>query len=233
MLKLENVIVLQKEEDLLLLTKKHVIFLIPRLALALLLIVVPFFFLFPLFRTGPAGILVFLVMVGVGVFLAVRYLLVWDGSVLILTTLRVVSVEQSGIFNRSVTEISGSNIWDAKWEQKGILQNLMHFGRLTISAANVINADYISHPHEAHKLVNELIFRSGGRSGAQSIDRKVSEGPKQTLSRLQARLENMDDGELLRVEQSLKAQDRDIAIKKLYGDGSFRLKPLDDEHENP
>ncbi|GMU25385.1 hypothetical protein KJZ71_02375 [Patescibacteria group bacterium] len=233
MLKLENVIVLQKEEDLLLLAKKHVIFLIPRLTLALLLIVVPFFFLFPLFRTGPAGILVFLVLVCVGIFLAIRYLLIWDGSVLILTTLRVVSVVQSGVFNRSVTEISGSNIWDAKWEQKGILQNLMHFGRLTISAANVISADYISHPQEAHKLVNELIFRSGGRSGASSADRKAPEEPKQTLSRLQARLENMDDGELSRVEQSLKAQDRDIAIKKLYGDDSARLKPLDDEHEVP
>ena len=220
MFKLEKILQFQDDENLLLMTKRHILTIKPWLLLSLILIVSPFFFMFPLFGTGPAGVIVFVVFVAVGIFLAFRTLIVWDGTVLIITNLRAVFVEQEGIFHRTVTEISGNNIWDAKWEQKGILENIFNFGSLFITASNNISARYIPRPHEAHKVVNELIFQSRSERGRNTSG---SERDRGALTRLQNRLQTMDEGELSKLEQTLKDTDRDITIKKLYqGEASLK-----------
>ena len=74
MIRLEEVIQLKEGEEVKALMRRHVVTLLPQLVAASVLIVAPFFFLFPLFTSGPAGIVLFGVLVLVGVLVAVSFL---------------------------------------------------------------------------------------------------------------------------------------------------------------
>lgn len=90
MFRLEDVLQLKDTEDVKLVVRRHPVSLVPGLGSALLLIVIPFFFLFPLFAWGIPGVGAFMASVVIGIVVAIRTVLVWNADVLIITTLRLV-----------------------------------------------------------------------------------------------------------------------------------------------
>lgn len=233
MFKLEQVIQFQEDEAMLLLTKRHPITLVPHLVLAALLIIIPFFFLFPLFKTGPVGVVVFIILVCAGIFVALRSLIMWDGTVLLVTDFRTLYSEQTGIFSRTVTEISAANIFDAKWEQNGIIQKMFDIGSIYIAASSNIDAKNIMHPLEAHRYVNETIHRATSQRNRPEPPEKKDD----TMKRITKRLEDMSSDELQKVERELKTKDQDITIKRIFAPEEVNgkdsegtsLKPLDEK----
>src|SRR3989344_2896077 len=223
MFKLEHVLLLKEDEKVKALTKRHALALVPGLALALLLIVAPFFFLFPLFKTGPT------VLIVVGLIVAVRSFVMWDGDVFIVTNLRIVDVDQKGLFSRTVSEVKLSDIQDVSWSKNGIVNALFNVGALkvqTSSGALVIEAVFIPRPQEVHNLVNDL--RHDATPPALTKTTATTPHRDDILKRVASRIESLDDAELSKLDRTLKQDDRDIAIKKLFGDGEDeKLKPLD------
>ena len=242
MFKLEHVLLLKEDEGIKGITKRHGLALLPGLGIALLLIVAPFFFLFPLFRTGPAGVVVFGTLVLVGVFVAVRSLVMWDGDVFIVTDIRIVDVDQKGLFSRTVSEVKLDDIQDVSWSKSGIIHALFNVGDLKIqtsSGALVIEAAFIPRPRELHSLVNDLRHAGrvaaadatvAGRIASEAAKRAVTPQRVEVLKRVASQLEALGDDELVKLDRTLKQEDRDVTIRKLFGEGKTEeLKPLDDK----
>ena len=151
---------LQADEKVIVIVRKHWIVLSNTILVALLVAVVPL--AIPLWVTGLAPFVMhlfwffyFMVLtllwVGVG-FTIVDYLLdAW-----VVTDTRLIDVEQSGLFNRKVTTLNLKNIQDIVVEVSGITQTALHVGTILIETAGehtrlvIPNAPY---PEEVKQII--------------------------------------------------------------------------------
>jgi uncharacterized membrane protein YdbT with pleckstrin-like domain len=245
MFKLEDVLQIKDHEQIRMVAKRHTVTVLPMLLLAFVLIVAPFFFLFPLFSTGPAGIVVFLVLILAGLIVAWRTFAVWDGSAFIVSDARVVRAAQTGIFSRTVNEAALRNVSEVSWEKKGIFGYVFNYGNLNVGGAEKIEVRHIPRPRELHALIQEVA------DAAKKLELDGERERKTRLESVKKMIEGMDADDLRKIERALKQDDRagaadaffapdedkekerEITVKKLFGsDGdSNKLKPLDD-HED-
>lgn len=240
--KLEDVIQLKEDEQVKALARRHGITLVPLLLLALVMIVTPFFFLFPLFGSGPAGIVVFLAVVTSGILIAFRSFIMWDGDLLIITNQRIVDVDQQGIFSRTVNEITYNNIQDLSWSKGSVLDYVLRIGTVRMrsdSGSMTIEAKHVAHPKALQNLINDL-WQEAIRHKTPSrptISGNVSESPVENphrddlIKEVADRVDALDDEGLSKLARSLKAEDREIAITHLFGeqkDGSLKELKEDD-----
>ncbi len=229
MFHIEDVLTLKPDERVKTVARCHVVTLVPKLFFALLLIVVPFFLLFPLFNWGMPGIVVFLIAVAAGIILAIRTLILWDAGALVVTTSRIVHVDQRGVFTRMVSEAPFSSIQDVSWSMKGFWSSLARMGTVRIrlsSGATTIEATRVSHPETLHRLISEMRgagvgSRASGvvatgeqRPAMPSVPATPSAAPSTTsgsperIERILAVLKTYSDEELARIEAVLKARER-------------------------
>src|SRR5262249_32798336 len=140
-------------------TRRHVATLVPPLGLALILIVAPFFLLFPLFSWGTPGVVLFCVAIVLGILIAIRSVVLWDAGALILTTMHISDVDQKGLLTRTVSEASLTSIQDVSWGRNGFADTIFRMGKITIQTASTtatIEARRIPHPEQMYELINEL-----------------------------------------------------------------------------
>jgi uncharacterized membrane protein YdbT with pleckstrin-like domain len=247
MFKLEYVLQLKDHEQIRMVYKRHTVTVVPMLLFAFVLIVAPFFFLFPLFGSGPAGVVVFLVFILAGLITAWRAFAMWDGSAFIVTDVRVVKAAQTGIFSRTVNEAALENVSDISWEKKGIFGYLFNYGNLNVGGAEKIEVRRIPRPREVHALIQEVVDRAKKMERERDRDRER----RARLENVKKMVDDLDENRLRELERTLKrderagvseaffapdenkAREREITVKKLFGPDreSNELKPLED-HED-
>lgn len=132
MFRIRDVVQLQPEESTLLLVRRHLRTAAGPLVLAGLLIVAPFFFLFPLVRAGGFGMAIFCLLLAVGAAYALRVFIVWDSHVLLLTNRRIVHVEQTGVWRRLVREIPLHTLEQVHIERRGAADAFYKTGTLRL-----------------------------------------------------------------------------------------------------
>lgn len=159
MFHLEDVLQIKDIEEVRALVRRHPLTLTWPLVIASLLIVVPFFFIFPLFRWGMAGMVIFLVAVISGIILAIRAFLLWNSNVLIITSLRLVGVDQRGVFSRFVVETPLSYVVEVAWQRQGWVDACFKTGNICFRYGQEraqIELGRVSHPERVIILVNDL-----------------------------------------------------------------------------
>lgn len=123
-------------------------------------IAVPFFFLVPLIQRGPEGILFFLVVVGMGVFVTLRSHFAWQHTVLIITDQRIVDISQQGFFDRVTTEVELREVEEVSYRIKGFWSTVFRFGTIYLRTAGD-RADlafrHVHRPIDLYHLLNDLI----------------------------------------------------------------------------
>lgn len=214
MLKLEDVLQLKDDEAVKLIARRHPITLFPALLVAFLLIVIPFFLLFPLFAWGALGVTLFLASVILGIGTAIRTFLLWDADVLIVSTYRVVDVDQRGIFTRMVSEAPLSSIQDVSWSRKGMLETLLRIGTVrvqTSGSAGAIEVRRVASPERLHEFINDL------RHATQPKRRDLEPARQEQLKRISKLLEGFSNEELERIEAILKARERTAVTEAFLG----------------
>lgn len=197
--------------------RRHALTLAGPLFLAMLLLVLPFFFLFKLFSLGVLGIVAFGGVFACGVFIAFRSLFMWDSDVLILTSLRIVDVDQKGLFSRQVSEAALTAVQDVSWSRKGILQTIFRMGRIKIQTAGAtatIEADAIPKPEAMHEAINSA------REEAPKVN--ASDAPQQKDRRSRIRhiavlLEQADDERVAEIENLLEKKTKEKAVQEFFG----------------
>ncbi len=160
MFHLSDVMKVQSGEKVLGVFRAHPVSLWVRLAGFALLIILPCFFIFPLFRMGAPGILLFFVPVLIGGIGAWRSVRLWDATVLVLTDRRLVHVFQRGIWDRHVSEVAFSHVGDVQWEKRGLWQAIWGIGtiRIRTNAGSVpsISMTHLRAPARLAQSIQEL-----------------------------------------------------------------------------
>lgn len=236
MFRIEDVLQLKDNEQVLLVRRRHIVTLLPRLLFSLFLIVIPFFLLFTLFAWGILGVVLFGAVLTFGSALAIRSLILWDADVFLVTSLRLVDVDQRGIFSRVVSEVAIPSIQDVLWSKSGIMESLFRMGDVTVRTSNGATALHIKqivHPQEAHALINDLRHHGGSEDvrGASREEKKPLEASSavrtELLNSISVLLEKYSLEELRRIESVLKARERSTVTEAFLASPSPANTPAE------
>ena len=83
----------------------------------------------------------------------------WFNDVYILTSERIIDIEQKSFFHRVVSETTWDKVQDVTYEIIGILPTLFDYGRIQIQTAgakDVICMDQVAHPKEWQAKIMEI-----------------------------------------------------------------------------
>ena len=127
---------LKNNEELVKVIHQHgLVFFKPVLG-ALILIILPFFLMFLLFRWQQTGLVLFFVLLVIGLIAIFRALALWSGNVFLITSQRVVLFKQRGLFDKQVLEADFEDIQDIAYRVKGFWQTVGRYGSLRIKTLN-------------------------------------------------------------------------------------------------
>jgi hypothetical protein len=173
-------------------------------------IVAPFFFLFPLFRQGPFGVILFFALTLSGLLVGFRRLFVWRHSIVLITDRRVVDVEQHGFFDRTFSEADYADVEDITFRVRGIIPTIFRYGTLRVkTAGNAADMEMrrVHRPSVYHDLLHDL-----RQEAAVSV-------PKNLRSRKVKELaEHLSDEEVNQLTSRVRARERDQAMRTFYED---------------
>lgn len=127
---------LKNNEELIRLVRRHPLSFLKQGLIAVILLLLPFFLMFLLFRWEKAGLIIFCVMVIIGLWRLISVMLIWHYNSLILTNKRGILIKQISLFNRQVSEIDYQNITDIVYRIKGIKQMIFGYGSIKIQNHN-------------------------------------------------------------------------------------------------
>ncbi|MFA4930447.1 MAG: PH domain-containing protein [Patescibacteria group bacterium] len=119
-------------------------------------IIAPFFFLVPLWQWERWGVLVFFMLLGIGMYIAIRTVVVYSLNVFIITTDRIIDMDQVGFFSKTVSETTYDKVQDVSYTIKGISQTLFHYGNVVIqTAGQQVNLELTSvkHPEKVQQII--------------------------------------------------------------------------------
>lgn len=104
--------------------------------IALILILMPFFFLYVLFSYQIRGILVFIALLSLGIFIGFRAIYVYSLNAVLVTNQRIINYNRKGLFNLKVQETTFDNITDISYNKKGIFATILKYGDIDIRIDN-------------------------------------------------------------------------------------------------
>ena len=132
---------------------------IPAGILALILLLLPFFLMFLLFRWQIVGLIFFIALLVIGILVFIRLIVVWYYNAFLITNQRIVLYKQKGLFDRHVSEVEYHKIQDVSYHFKGLFQSMFHYGTLKIqvmSSETVMKADKISQPQKVQEIIKKI-----------------------------------------------------------------------------
>lgn len=116
-----------------------------------------FFFMFWLFKHGWWGQSIFGVIILTGLYTLIRTLIRWRKTMLIITSHRVIDIEQKSLIEKIISEVPYDQIEDIAGRTKGIFGTVFRYGRLTIQTGGGkvrIIVDRVKQPAHVLQLVN-------------------------------------------------------------------------------
>ena len=177
---------LKPQEQVLAVVRKSICRELPRFVFAVIFILVPFFFFFPLMRLGGFGFVIFIIILAFAILYLSRLWVMWFYSILIITDERVIDSEQQGLFQREITEIDIQDIDDVELERKGLLQKLCKLSSVYIRTHKDHSYDIkLSDLVKAEKFESLL-------EAVQDIHAKASVGTKQKVRITKQDIEKQD-----------------------------------------
>ena len=174
----------QPDEKLVLFVRRHWIILVARWLAYLILSCIPIATYFFLAAYQPQILANRIIFPFLFLFASIFYLFMWLFlfnifidyylDVWIVTTKRILDIEQRGIFNRIVAEHSLERIQDVTGSQKGVIQTIFKFGDVYIQTAGEIQRfDFhqVRNPFEIVRIVNSLLQKKEDKFEAEIADK--------------------------------------------------------------
>jgi hypothetical protein len=158
-MKVENLFQLKPHEEIMEVIRESIYFHLLKFVLIIFWLLLPFLFLFPLFREGTWGIILFFIVFLSGLIALIRKSYCWTRTVLVVTDKRVIDLEQKGFFDKVVTEATYKQIDEVTYRIKGFIPTIFRYGKVSLhlggSAAD-IEFSAIQQPSRVHDLINDL-----------------------------------------------------------------------------
>jgi len=200
---------LKEGEEILFVVRQSPIAFSTSLLIGLLLFLLPFFLLFPLFSLGKWGVLIFILLFLGALYFTVDRLINWYFNCGIITDQRVIDIDQSGFFDRIVSEVPYYKIDDVSYNVKGFKQSTFKYGNVSIAIRGYrsnITLQNISKPW----IVQELILE---------VERHVrgwDNGKKPPMDSIMGELDKLNPIEKKALEVALRKMKKDKSeVKKV------------------
>ena len=129
---LEKKIKLKDNERIVSVIRRYGITLLWQWTLIALLFIVPFFFMFWLFRHDWWGQGLFITPIVLGILLIIRTIFIWQKNVFVITTHRLIDIDQRGFFDQVVSEIPYDQVEDVSGRVKGFWGTIFRYGIINI-----------------------------------------------------------------------------------------------------
>ncbi|HCC21950.1 TPA: hypothetical protein DEP86_00945, partial [Candidatus Uhrbacteria bacterium] len=154
----ERIVRLKEGESILRIVRSFWLVRLPQAILAGLLITAPFFFMIPLFSLRTFGLIAFLLSIFTGLIYALRLYIEWSCNAFVVTTRRVIDVDQHGFFRRTVSEALYEKLQDVSFTVAGIWGTVFRYGTIVVQTAGSqisLELPYVRRPQELHYLITE------------------------------------------------------------------------------
>lgn len=149
-------------------------------------IVIALLFYFEVFTFAPNTLSYILLVEGVSIYYLIAALFYFHNfvdyhlDIWVITDQRIVSIEQNGLFNRTIAELHIEKIQDVSSEVKGKIQTFLDFGQVYIQTAGAIEKfsfEQVPHPAEVAKIILQIHDRleKTGEYKTASAEDKIAE----------------------------------------------------------
>lgn len=160
---IENSIVqLEIDEEVLGIIRKSLWVEAPSFIFSLIWLLVPFFFFFPLIQLGGFGLIVFLMILISGIWNAYSRKTRWKYTMLIITDKRIIDVDQIGIFERSISELTHEDVSEVTFKKKGLFGKMLDFGSVKVQTTRSMHFDLeitgVRRPENVRNLLLEVQY---------------------------------------------------------------------------
>lgn len=156
--------------------RPHVAMVLPGVVTGTLLMIIDFFLVAWWFQHRTWGAWGFVALLVIAAFIMFRSLFIWRMNLLIVTTHRVIDMEQRGLLDRHVTEAPFEKIQDVKYSIRGLWSTIFQFGTITVQTAgqDALDLRFVVKPVELQRELAELQQRRSSSTGALSATELVT-----------------------------------------------------------
>ncbi|OGY49883.1 MAG: hypothetical protein A3B89_03490 [Candidatus Buchananbacteria bacterium RIFCSPHIGHO2_02_FULL_40_13] len=130
-----------------------------QIILAVILINLPFFLIYPLFLRGYWGVAIFAALLMIALFYLLRLYYGRYYTALLITNKRLIDASLTGFFNFSVLTILYGKIQDVDYKSKGLLKTILKIGDIYITfikdQETLIKLASIKNPHQVVEMIIE------------------------------------------------------------------------------
>lgn len=124
-----------------------------------ILIILPFFLIVPLFKWEILGMIIFGLLLMAGLILLIRAIILIYFNCFIITNQRVIDWDQRGLFDRVISEADYNKIQDISFRIKGMLGTMLSFGTIQIQTAGtapVLELKFVRRPQKIQALITDV-----------------------------------------------------------------------------
>lgn len=136
--------------------RSHGFHLLIRIAIPFTALCLLFLFLFPLFRSGMSGVILFFLLLLVGTLAIAHYVMAWYGTIYVLTSRRLLGIRRIGLFKKQAQEIVLENISELSYSTRGFVQMLLRFGDVKLTLYTASHSFLLRDIPNPHEILNAI-----------------------------------------------------------------------------
>ncbi len=159
---------LHPDEEVLGVVRRSLLSKARKILIALIWLLLPFFFFFPLLQLGGSGLGIFIFLLGSGLVYFLRQYFMWIGSQLIITDQRLIDVDQRSVSVREINEVPLSDVAEVSCARRGIWNSIFNLGTVRVGTKSSRGYDLelsgVRRPEAVRDLLDEVQYlRNYGR----------------------------------------------------------------------
>ncbi|MFA6271993.1 MAG: PH domain-containing protein [Patescibacteria group bacterium] len=148
---------LKEGEETIKIVRAYALSQILKIAIIIILVLLPFFLLFPLFQKGFWGVIGFLVLLAVAIAFTARTVIIWYYNAFMITNKRIIDFDQRGLFDKTVSVATYDKIQDITFNKKGVFSTLFNYGTIVIQTAGANANLEIRNVFEPEKIQDAIM----------------------------------------------------------------------------
>ena len=165
---MESGVELHKHEEVIGVVRRRLLVEFPRFVFAGLWIFLPFFFFFPLLALGWFGLLSAGLLFLSGCYYAVKRHTIWKSTMLLITSQRVIDIDQLGFKRRHIAQLSYDEIDSVHVQTVGVVGRLFSMGRVQVqtTAAHAFDLEImgVHRPEDVRQLILDVQYLHNSES---------------------------------------------------------------------
>ncbi|MDD5341253.1 MAG: PH domain-containing protein [Patescibacteria group bacterium] len=225
---------LREDEEPIMLLHHHLIGYAKQILVTVVIIFLSFFLMYPLFNyLDQIGVALFCALLLTGIVYGSREFYIWYNNIFLITSQRVVDIDQKGFFEKIVSEIPYEKISDISYSVKGFWQSVLKLGTIRIKAESVdLVVKNITEVARVNQTLVDMIRQDTGKKLEVKKVSNVGEAAKEKLTDEflnQDKMAEYDDYNLAELVEEYSETYGELSLKKMLAEELKKSDKKDDD----